>query len=276
VLDPPADAVSLVKDEDAEEESGWQLHAYFAEAPDRDAIAEAFAAIGLSLDAPTEETLDDDHDWVADALEGLGVVQAGPFVVHGSHDSARAAGLPGHRILVEANRAFGTGHHPTTAGCLEALGTLAETRPACVLDLGTGSGLLAIAARRLWPGAGILATDIDVPSVRIAEENAALNDAPGLRFTVADGVDEAVRAAGPFDVVMANILAEPLIALAPAIREVVAEGGRVLLAGLLARQADGVIAAYEAEGLRVLRRSGDAWPVLLLGKHGLLQSIAAA
>lgn len=270
VLDPPADAVSLVKDDDAEADgdTGWALHAYFDQAPDPAALAAAFAAMGLPLDEPDREALDEDHDWVADALEGLGVVTAGPFTVYGSHDAAKVADAPGHKILVEANRAFGTGHHPTTAGCLEMLASIEDTLPARVLDLGTGSGLLAIAARRLWPHAGILATDIDVPSVPIAEENAELNGAQGIAFRRADGVDEGVRAAGPFDLVTANILAEPLIGLAPAIEAVLAEGGRVMLAGLLERQAETVIASYAATGLTVASRGGKSWPILLLERHG--------
>ena len=276
LLDPPADAVSLTKDEPAEADaaSGWRLHAYFEEAPDRDAIDAALAAAGLALPAPAAEVLAD-RDWVAHALEGLGVVRAGPFVVFGSHDAARADALPGHKIQVEANRAFGTGHHPTTEGCLTMLARQEATRPARVLDLGTGSGLLAIGARRLWPDAAILATDIDAPSVAIAAENAELNGARGIAVRRADGVDGGVREAGPFGLVLANILAEPLIALAPDVAAVLAPGGRVILAGLLARQEAGVTAAYEAAGLAVADRVGAAWPVLLLARHGDAPSVTA-
>ena len=205
---------------------------------------------------------------MAHALEGLGVVRAGPFVVFGSHDADRAAALPGHKIQVEANRAFGTGHHPTTEGCLTMLARLEDTLPGRVLDLGTGSGLLAIGARRLWPHAAILATDIDAPSVAIAEENAEINGAQGIGVRRADGVDEAVAEAGPFDLILANILAEPLIALAPDVERVLAAGGRVVLAGLLARQEAAVTGAYEGAGLTLTDRIGGAWPVLLLTRHG--------
>ena len=268
LLDPPADAVSLVKDDAAapDTETGWRLHAYFEKAPDRARIDAALGGAGLDLPSPASELLED-RDWVAHALEGLGVVRAGPFVVFGSHDAERAAGLPGHRIQVEANRAFGTGHHPTTEGCLTMLARLEDTLPARVLDLGTGSGLLAIGARRLWPHADILATDIDAPSVAIAEENAEINGAQGIRVRRADGIDAGVAEAGPFDLVLANILAEPLIALADDVARVLAPGGRVVLAGLLARQAAAVEAAYAEAGLTVRDRLGEAWPVLLLARH---------
>lgn len=268
LLDPPADAASLVKDDHAAEdpETGWRLHAYFETPPEAGALAAALAAAGLSALGEGEPETLEDKDWVAHALEGLGVVTAGPFVVYGRHDADKAAGMAGHKILVEANRAFGTGHHPTTAGCLLMLAERQDTRPASILDLGTGSGLLAIAARRLWPEAAILGTDLDTPSVAIAQENLVLNGAPGIDVMEEEGVGPGVRAAAPYDLVMANILAEPLIALASAIAEVLAPGGEVMLAGLLARQEDAVTAAYAAEGLRVIQRRGEVWPILLLSR----------
>ena len=265
LIDPPADAVSLVKTDaaEADADTGWQLHAYFEAAPDTGVIDAALTEAGLSI-GPGEAELLEDRDWVAHALEGLGVVRAGPFVVFGSHDAAKAAAMPGYPIQVEANRAFGTGHHPTTEGCLAMLASIEDALPETMLDLGTGSGLLAIAARRLWPQVRVLATDIDVPSVRIAEENAEANRVQGIAFRAADGVDDAVRAEGPFDLVAANILAEPLIALAPDIADVLAPRGRLILAGLLSRQEAGVREAYAARGLTVTRTVGDAWPVLLV------------
>ena len=268
MLYPPADAVSLVKADaaEADEATEWALHAYFETAPDPRTVETTLESAGLDLGAGTIEQLED-RDWVAHALEGLGVVVAGPFVVYGSHDADKAAQMPGHRIKVEANRAFGTGHHPTTSGCLEMLASIEHVKPARILDLGTGSGLLAIAARRLWPHATILGTDIDEPSVALAEQNAEENAAQGIVLRVADGIDGTVERDGPFDLVLANILAEPLIALAPRIEEVLARGGRVLLAGLLERQADAVIDAYAGSGLSVTRRGGDSWPILLLRRH---------
>ena len=268
LLDPPADAVSLVKNDaaEADAETGWQLYAYFEAAPAHGRVEAALAEAGLSI-GPGEAEMLEDRDWVAHALEGLGVVRAGPFVVFGSHDADKATALDGMAIQVEANRAFGTGHHPTTEGCLEMLASVKDLLPERMLDLGTGSGLLAIAARRLWPQVRVVATDIDAPSVLIAEENAETNGVQGIVFREADGIDEGVRREGPYDLVAANILAEPLISLAPDIASVTAPGGRVILAGLLARQEANVREAFEAAGLSLVRQTGDAWPILLLARH---------
>ncbi|MEM9234845.1 MAG: 50S ribosomal protein L11 methyltransferase, partial [Pseudomonadota bacterium] len=191
IMVPAADAVSLTKENPVEndEESGWTLFAYFETAPDMAAVTAALD--GLPLDAPERETLED-RDWVAEALEGLGVVQAGDFLLYGSHDTDKIEGMDGHPLLVEANRAFGTGHHPTTAGCLEALTRLKDNRPQNVLDVGTGSGVLAMAARRLWTEADILGTDIDAPSVAIALENAHTNGIEDIRYVEATGVSAEV------------------------------------------------------------------------------------
>ena len=267
-MDPPADAVSLIKNDaaEADDQTGWQLHAYFEHPPEPGTVESALEAAGLAIGPGEAERLED-RDWVAHALEGLGVVRAEPFVVYGSHDADKAASLPGHKIQVEANRAFGTGHHPTTEGCLVMFARIEDALPERMLDLGTGSGLLAIAARRLWPQVRVVATDIDAPSVDIAEAAAEANGVQGILFREADGVDDGVRAEGPYGVVAANILAEPLIALAPDIARVLAPGGRLILAGLLARQEAAVRTAYEAEGLEVLGTHGEAWPILLLARH---------
>lgn len=263
VLFPPAGAVSLTKDDDARTDAPWRLDAYFEERPDAAALSALVAGMGLG--APAIEELPD-IDWVAHALEGLGVVEAGRFLLYGSHDADK---LPENDALIpiriEANQAFGTGHHPTTAGCLTLLDRLAGIAPQSVFDLGCGSAVLAIAAAKLWD-VEVIASDIDERSVEIARENIALNGAGELvTAIVADGFsDPRIRVRAPFDFVFANILAGPLVEFAPAMAGHIAPRGRVMLAGLMAEQEQGVRAAYEAAGFRQLNRLDHAvWPVLL-------------
>lgn len=187
-------------------------------------------------------------DWVAHTLAGLKPVAAGPFLVHGAHDRVkRRPGLI--PVEIEAGLAFGTGHHGTTAGCLEMIARLArQRRPRHILDLGTGSGVLAIGAAKLLRKP-VLATDIDPVATRVAASNARLNGVAALVHTVtAPGMSSAViRNAAPFDLVVANILARPLIGLAPAIARAVAPGGSLVLSGILAEQRRAVIAAYAGQ-----------------------------
>jgi len=265
-LSPAADAACLVKDDPEADDAAcaWRLEAYFEIRPDLAAIARLLAPID-GLGEPAFEELPD-IDWVAHALSGLGIVRAGRFVLYGVHDADKLPGEPGDiAIRIDANQAFGTGHHPTTAGCLALLDRLAGISPEGVLDLGTGSAALAIAAAKLWD-APVLATDIDAKSIDIARENAALNGAGGLiDFVVADGFDDAkIEAAAPYEFVFANILAGPLIELAPAMARHVKRGGRVMLAGLMAEQEEKIACRYEAAGFRRLNRlDHKVWPVLL-------------
>jgi len=265
VLWPPAGAISLTKDDDTkpDEQTGWRLEAYFEERPDAAALAAALDGTGLG--AGESEELPD-IDWVAHSLAGLGVVRCGRFVLYGVHDADKLPNEAGDiPIRIDANQAFGTGHHPTTAGCLTLLDRFAGNPPERILDLGTGSAVLAVAAAKLWDRA-VLATDIDAKSVEIARENAALNGADGLvDVIVADGFeDERINQASPFDFIFANILAGPLTEFAPAMAEHTAKAGRIMLAGLMAEQEGGVTAAYEAAGFRRLNRLDHAtWPVLL-------------
>ncbi|MFN0022483.1 MAG: 50S ribosomal protein L11 methyltransferase [Parvularculaceae bacterium] len=265
VLFPAAGAISLTKDDDAKDAvAAWKLEAYFEQRPDAAALASLIGETGL--DAPAVEVLPD-IDWVAHALEGLGLVEAGRFILYGSHDAGKlpagdAARIP---ILIEANQAFGTGHHPTTAGCLALLDRFAGAPPEAVFDLGCGSALLAIAAAKLWD-VEVIASDIDEKSVEIARGNIALNGVDDLVTAIAaDGFsDPRIRVRAPFDFVFANILAGPLIEFAPAMAQHIAPRGRVMLAGLMAEQEAGVREAYEAAGFRLLNRLDHAvWPVLL-------------
>lgn len=195
------------------------------------------------------------RDWVKESLKNLPPVRAGRFFVYGRHNiNARPAGAVA--IEIEANQAFGSGHHETTAGCLEALDQeLRHTRYRNCLDLGCGSAVLAIAIAKSGPG-HVLATDIDPGALEIGKENTRLNNiANRVTCIVADGLNHPnIRKRQPFDLVMANILSGPLIALANPMRNIVAPGGTIILSGILARQTPSVEAAYRAAGFIFARR----------------------
>lgn len=192
-----------------------------------------------------------DIDWITKSLEGLKPVRAGRFLVYGAHDRDKLlAGDIG--IEIEAGQAFGTGHHGTTAGCLQRIGEIVPAeQPGNALDLGTGSAVLAIAIAKLAP-IPVLATDIDPVAVGVAAGNVRLNQVEKtVQLAIATDFDHpAFAAAGPFDLIVANILANPLIGLAPSMATQLAAHGSVLLSGILEIQHDAVLAAYTATGLR--------------------------
>ncbi|MER8909696.1 50S ribosomal protein L11 methyltransferase [Mesorhizobium sp. M0854] len=209
---------------------------------------------GLSLSKPIARETLPDIDWVARSLEGLKPVRAGRFFVHGAHDR-RKRHSGEIAIEIEAGLAFGTGHHGTTAGCLEMLEQVVRREhPRNALDLGTGSAVLAIAVARL-AHIPVLATDIDPVAVKVAAANARLNHVKGLVETVtAPGFHHPIFAArAPFDLIVANILARPLMRLAPQMAEHIALGGSIVLSGILERQRDAVIAAYVGQKFRHVR-----------------------
>ncbi|MER8884438.1 50S ribosomal protein L11 methyltransferase [Mesorhizobium sp. M0074] len=209
---------------------------------------------GLSLSKPIAREALPDIDWVARSLEGLKPVRAGRFFVHGAHDR-RKRHSGELAIEIEAGLAFGTGHHGTTAGCLEMLEQVIQREhPRNALDLGTGSAVLAIAAARL-AHIPVLATDIDPVAVKVAAANARLNQVKGLIETVAaPGFHHPIFAArAPFDLIVANILARPLMRLAPQMAGHIALGGSIVLSGILERQRDAVIAAYVGQKFRHVR-----------------------
>ena len=245
----------------------WDITLHFAQAPDRALLREIVARqAGKEIaDTIAFDTIEA-RDWVKTSLESLVPVPAGRFVVHGAHDRAR---LPANKlnIEIEAALAFGTGHHGTTRGCLLLLDHLLKAyRPQRLLDLGTGTGVLAIAAAKALRRT-VLASDIDAPSVRLARENARLNAAGNFLHVIRAASFSAPEfaALGPFDLVLANILANPLRQLAQPMSRYLAPGALVVLSGLLTPQAGGVIAAYRARGLVPLRHlTIDGWSSLLL------------
>ncbi|MCC7266710.1 MAG: 50S ribosomal protein L11 methyltransferase [Caulobacteraceae bacterium] len=205
-----------------------------------------------------------DADWLAMALSGLPPVRAGRFFVYGAHDTGRAP-ANAVKLRIEAGAAFGTGHHGTTVGCLQAYNDLLKGhRFARVLDVGAGTGVLAIAAARTG-SSHVVGTDIDPVSVRISNENARLNGA-GARFVHASGLGHpAVRAFAPYDLAFANILARPLVGLSLDIRRALRPGGFAILSGLLRTQARTVRAAYASRGFSLVRAlHRDAWTTLVL------------
>lgn len=247
--------------EEDEDHDVWRIDAFPTTHEEADALkARLVAQPGLVV---TVEALAD-ADWLAMSLSGLPPVRAGRFFVYGAHDRGQ---VPPNAVAlrIEAGAAFGTGHHGTTVGCLLAWNDLIKSRRFDrVLDVGAGTGVLAIAAART--GARLArGTDIDAPSVRIARENAALNGARA-QFVHASGLaHQRVRSAAPYDLVFANILAPPLVALAEDIRGALRPGGVAILSGLLRTQERRVLAAYRSRGFRLLRRiHRDAWATLVL------------
>ena len=220
---------------------------------------------GLSLPRAVEREILPDIDWVSLSLEGLKPVRAGGFFVHGAHDRDKVE--PGDiAIEIEAGLAFGTGHHGTTAGCLEMIAEVIEQeKPADALDLGTGSAVLAIALAKL-ARIPVLATDIDPVATEVAAANVRLNGVADLvECVTATGFDHPAFDREPFGLVVANILAGPLIELAPQMLRHQKPGGSTVLSGILDRQEEAVRAAYAAAGFRhVATLHRDGWVTLHL------------
>jgi ribosomal protein L11 methyltransferase len=229
-----------------------------------------------------------DADWVTLSQQAIEPVSVGQFYVHTSTNRGIVpAGAKSFQI--EASQAFGTGSHETTSGCLFMLDQLKRrgARFDHVVDIGTGTGLLAFAASHLWPRAYVTASDIDPVSIDMTIDNAAANQVPlgqnrgQVAICVASGIDhEMIQRRAPYDLVIANILAGPLIELAPALSMILRDGGTLILAGLLNTQASDVARVYRAQGMRLAERrdTGD-WPCLRLVKrsrHGWKRPTRAA
>jgi ribosomal protein L11 methyltransferase len=266
MLDPAPLAVTQFEAGPGPRGPAQRVEAYFEGSPDLAAICEGLAGLGKGgLSTPRLQDVPEEN-WVALAQAALPPVQAGRFIVHGSHDRDRV-GRHKNAIVIDAGEAFGTAHHATTQGCIEALdhiGRKHEKR--CVLDLGCGSGVLAIAASRLWPNARVLASDIDPVATAVATANMRSNGAVRINVITAKGLAHArLNARNTFDLIIANILAAPLIRLAPAVRSAAKRGGHVVLSGLLTDQAAEVLAVYRAHGFYlVARRDIAGWSALTL------------
>jgi ribosomal protein L11 methyltransferase len=245
----------------------WIVEAYFGIPPDEANVRALVAAAAGDAAARTAIfSRVDERDWVAASLEGLKPVRAGRFIVHGAHgrDAVKANDIA---IEIEAALAFGTGHHGSTRGCLHMLDRVArKRRPRAILDLGTGSGVLAIAAAKLFKRK-IHAGDIDPVCVQAAGVSAKCNRvATFVRPVLAKGAAHPVlRAGGPYDLVLANILVRPLRGLAPQIARLAAPRAEIVLSGLIGRDVPGVAAAYRAQGFALARLIDiDGWATLLM------------
>ena len=244
---------------------GAKLDVLFDTQPDEAAFR---AATGLSEDIAAEIAPLPEEDWIRMSLAELKPVEAGRFTLYGAHDRDQLA--PSQiGIEIEAGPAFGTGHHGTTRGCLMAFDEMltAGNHPARILDLGCGTAALAIGAAKTLPDATIWASDIDPEAITESEENCRKNGISGVNCFVAEGLEHPRLAGAQFELVFANILAGPLVELAPGIANIIAPGGRVILSGLLTEQEDMVRGPYEAAGLIVTRQTPiEGWETLVAVK----------
>lgn len=254
---------------EVEDDSGlWEVGGYFIEEPDAaglDLLAAAFGAKPFVVSEIPET------DWVAHVKRELAPVEAGRFFVYGSHDVDQ---VPEGRepLLIEAAMAFGTGHHGTTLGCLRALDRIAGEGfvGKAVADIGCGTAVLAMGAARIWPGT-VLASDIDEVAVDVAKVNVAANNLEGrVRCIESAGFDNPeMTAAGPFDLIFANILKGPLIMLAPDMAANLQDSGYVILSGILNQQADEIVSVYARSGINLVHREEiGEWTSLTLRKEG--------
>ena len=263
MLEPEATGIGVFEVEDG---SGtWEVGGYFIEKPNIAGLELLAAAYGAKPFAVSEVP---DQDWVAKVRRELTPVEAGRFFVYGSHDADKVPD-GAEPLLIEAAMAFGTGHHGTTQGCLQALDHLANQGfvGTSVADIGCGTAVLAMAAARIWPGV-MLASDIDAVAVEVAEANVAANGLEGrVNCLEAMGFDHEVLQATQFDLIFANILKGPLIDLAPEMTERRLPGGYAILSGILNEQADEVVAVYEGLGNSLVQRTEiGEWTTLILQK----------
>ena len=261
--------VAIATTEVDERKDIWEASIYLLAAEEEDVRSRFEEALKVSYPhLSLEREIIPDVDWIAKSLEGLTPVRAGRFLVHGSHDRDKVR-INDLAIEIEAGQAFGTGHHGTTAGCLEMIEQVLRSRTIRnALDLGTGSGVLPIAVAKMRP-VPVLATDIDPVAIKVAKENAKLNGiVSGMSLETAPGFhSDSFRKHGPFDLIIANILARPLIKMAPQLVTHLAPGGTVILSGILASQRWKVLSAYNGMHLshvKTIWRNG--WVTIHLRK----------
>ncbi|MEP7349487.1 MAG: 50S ribosomal protein L11 methyltransferase [Sphingorhabdus sp.] len=266
----------VTQETEAFSDAKWELLAYFDGEPSKDILRQIQTLIPSAAEAaPLLEKLPDD-DWLKMSQQGLKPVHAGRFYVH-TVDNVSNIPQGAVPFRIEASQAFGTGGHETTSGCLSMLDSMKRhgQRFDLIADIGTGTGLLAFAAQHLWPRAYVTASDIDPVSIDVTAENAVVNNVPlgqtpgHIALCVASGTDhEMIQRRAPYDLIIANILAGPLIELAPSFAAILQEGGTLILAGLLDTQAATLTRAYRRQGFRLEQRHDTGnWPCLRLSKR---------
>lgn len=269
-LEPFCQAVSRFPDKAGD---GWRIDGWARPQPDSAALAPVLAKVAPALGlAPPEVSITcvPPRDWLIESLKRFPPVTIGRFFVYGSH---RRAPVPPGRIglCLDPGAAFGSGEHATTAGCLRALDLLARRRRfRAPLDLGCGSGILALAMAATWR-VPVVAADVDPRAVAVARANARRNRlSPLVRVTPGDGYRAPlIRRRAPFDLIVANILANPLCRWAAPLSRHLERGGITVLSGFLGRDGPRVLAAHRRSGLRLIRRIEiDGWQTLVLGRDG--------
>lgn len=271
LAEPAPEALSVF--EDGEQ---WRIDAYFADLPGHEAISHVQHAARIAELGPVSADISEvpDKNWVAVSQAALPPVQTARFTVHGSHDRA-SVGRRQWAIEIDAGEAFGTAHHATTYGCLDAIGRLMPIRSiGSILDLGTGSGILAIAAARAWPSARIVASDFDADAVLVATSNSIKNEAGHKVYvTRCTGIPSSRCLPGGarqtnYDLIIANILAGPLCDMASGMARAAKPGGLLVLSGILNRQAAVVRANYVAHGFAVRYHARiEGWSTLILRRR---------
>ncbi len=261
-LDPMP--VIVASEPDAATPDRWQVDAYFEGKPSRDVLRRIAALVPSAREKEPRAKPLPNEDWVTMSQAGIEPLSVGRFYVRTPDYPPQADAVD---LVIPAGLAFGTGQHATTSGCLGVLDALKRRGKVFrnILDLGTGTGLLAFAAARLWPAARLAASDIDPVSINVVRENAAMNEVRGVKLVVADALSHRdLVSRAPYDLVIANILAQPLIDMAPWVAASVAPGGTLILAGLLDTQAAAVARAYVEQNMRLVATGDGEWPVLTL------------